>query len=389
VEKVIVPVFLSVTGSSSSPIPAMGRHESAELVLAVNQEREEKDEEDTRSNSAGIDGRVHHDMGSDLMLTTDGKVPGKPFEALQLQVNDLQNQITNIQLTPGPVGPQGPQGEVGPAGADGAAGAKGLQGEQGPKGDKGDPGERGPMGPPGGVKVFDASQQFVGYLLGKEFDLRIRKGGGEATVVSVFVPSIDEIALFSMIDGSLVPTDQDSGFIFSEANCSGAGYYWPRFFAIARCGESSYCMPTGPPVVTITVTPQMALFLALDLDRVWVTSDSAPWFGQTLVSHDVSDAAQSGPLKDNQSNWLKTTVVGQAKISFWWKTSSDVGDKLSFYVDSRRMGTCSGHTGWRQKIIQIGRGIHVVKWTFSRNASGSAGMNAGFVDQVRISSPRR
>lgn len=50
-------------------------------------------------------------------------------------VQEVNEAIQNIELTPGPQGPQGPQGEPGPQGPQGATGP------QGPKGDKGDPGD--------------------------------------------------------------------------------------------------------------------------------------------------------------------------------------------------------------------------------------------------------
>jgi hypothetical protein len=59
---------------------------------------------------------------------------GVPFDKLQTQINAVQQQVSNIQLTPGPQGPIGPVGPVGPIG---------------PKGDKGDTGDRGPQGPQG------------------------------------------------------------------------------------------------------------------------------------------------------------------------------------------------------------------------------------------------
>jgi hypothetical protein len=37
---------------------------------------------------------------------------GVPFFLLQEQINNLQSQINNIELTPGPTGPQGPPGEA-------------------------------------------------------------------------------------------------------------------------------------------------------------------------------------------------------------------------------------------------------------------------------------
>jgi len=62
---------------------------------------------------------------------------GQPFQALRDAIANLQEQIDNIQLLPGPQGPQGEKGD------------KGDPGEQGPPGQKGDRGESGPMGPPG------------------------------------------------------------------------------------------------------------------------------------------------------------------------------------------------------------------------------------------------
>ena len=64
----------------------------------------------------------------------------------------LQNEINNIELTPGPQGPQGTQGtqgDKGDTGETGPQGVQGPQGEKGDKGDKGDTGETGPQGPQG------------------------------------------------------------------------------------------------------------------------------------------------------------------------------------------------------------------------------------------------
>ncbi len=47
---------------------------------------------------------------------------GFPFNKIWDLLKDLQNQITNIQLTPGPQGIQGPQGPVGAQGPQGPPG---------------------------------------------------------------------------------------------------------------------------------------------------------------------------------------------------------------------------------------------------------------------------
>lgn len=80
--------------------------------------------------------------------------PLKPIwdaiSALQQQAADLQQQITNIQLIPGPPGPQGIKGEPG---QDGLPGEQGLIGPEGPMGPEGPV----PTGVISGYEVIEAS----------------------------------------------------------------------------------------------------------------------------------------------------------------------------------------------------------------------------------------
>jgi hypothetical protein len=67
-------------------------------------------------------------------------------------------------------GPRGPQGATGEAGPQGPAGWDGSQGPIGPAGPRGLPGAQGPAGPAGasgGIKVYDANNQFLGYSVGQ------------------------------------------------------------------------------------------------------------------------------------------------------------------------------------------------------------------------------
>jgi len=96
----------------------------------------------------------------------------------------LQDQITNIELTPGPQGPQGEKGEKGDPGEDGQDG------------------ERGPAGPV--LKVFDANGKELGPLVDPEtfyyaplkrlitVDLDVGEGQGHfAPVIQVYFESSD------------------------------------------------------------------------------------------------------------------------------------------------------------------------------------------------------
>ena len=80
------------------------------------------------------------------------------------KLNNIENGIANIELTPGPkgekgeAGPQGPQGEQGLQGLQGPKGEKGEAGPQGPQGEQGLQGLQGPKGEKGeaGEKGADA-----------------------------------------------------------------------------------------------------------------------------------------------------------------------------------------------------------------------------------------
>ncbi len=69
------------------------------------------------------------------------------IDRLRDAVNNLQDQIDTLVLTPGP---QGPQGEAGPQGSQGE---QGLQGEQGPQGVQGEQGPQGPAGTGAGGRL--------------------------------------------------------------------------------------------------------------------------------------------------------------------------------------------------------------------------------------------
>lgn len=125
-------------------------------------------------------------------------------DALENQTNDLQQQIDNIELTPGPQGPQGPPGN------DGTNGTNGTDGTNGADGADGAPGEPGPPGPPG-VGIAGVSCQPGEALQGFQVD---------GTPLCITVISIDP----TCGNGEVEPGEQcDTGGAQTEAceiNCT-------------------------------------------------------------------------------------------------------------------------------------------------------------------------
>ncbi|WP_295443585.1 C1 family peptidase [uncultured Thiodictyon sp.] len=142
----------------------------------------------------------------------------------------------------------------------------------------------------------------------------------------------------------------------------------------AECGEVS---PAG----------SASLQEALDnTSLTLVAGGDAQWYGQTPVSHDGTDAAQSGDVGDSQSTWMETAVTGPTTLSFYWKVSSEsTYDYLRFYIDGvEQTGSISGAVDWQQKVWTIPAGNHTSRWAYTKDESVSSGSDAGWVDQVTL-----
>jgi YVTN family beta-propeller protein/parallel beta-helix repeat protein len=116
----------------------------------------------------------------------------------------------------------------------------------------------------------------------------------------------------------------------------------------------------------------------------FATGGKAGWRGQASVFHDGGDAAQTGKIAGNQATWLETTVNGPVAGSFWWKVSSEVSyDELKFLVDGVLVAKISGEVGWTQESWRIETpGPHLLRWEYTKDASFSVGVDAGWVDRI-------
>jgi hypothetical protein len=130
-----------------------------------------------------------------------GKKDGKQDKAFKKGIKNLQQQIDNIQLTPGPKGDQGDKGDQG---IQGIQGLKGDKGDQGDKGDKGDTSPAGACDCPITIENLDGLYVQVNELIDR---VRYLEGGGYYRFTD-------------MGDGTI--RDNDSGLIWlKNANCFG------------------------------------------------------------------------------------------------------------------------------------------------------------------------
>lgn len=133
---------------------------------------------------------------------------------------------------------------------------------------------------------------------------------------------------------------------------------------------------------TLTVQ-QATVGNAVDSPALPWRSWGTPWFYQTAVAADRIDAARSGVIAANGKSAAALTVTGPGTLTFWWKVSSLAGTgKLGFYIGGVLKSEITGDSGWQFKTVQVPTGTWALDWVYSKTGSGTAGLDAGFLDSA-------
>jgi len=116
----------------------------------------------------------------------------------------------------------------------------------------------------------------------------------------------------------------------------------------------------------------------------WTRGGAAGWYGQTNVSHDGVDAAQSAPIYSGLETWMETTVTGPGGLSFFWKVSSLTNaNTLRLNLNGiEQPYRISGEVDWQPQFFFLGPGTNTFRWRFFRNNYSTNFTDAGWVDQV-------
>jgi hypothetical protein len=126
----------------------------------------------------------------------------------------------------------------------------------------------------------------------------------------------------------------------------------------------------------------------------FTTGGDAAWFVQTNVTHDGTDALQSGAVTDGQTTWMETSVSGAGTLTFWWKASceddpdADDWDCVIFSVDGAEQRRLDGITEWQLVTCVLGAGAHTLRWEYRKDDSLGAGADCAWVDQLSFSQER-
>lgn len=145
----------------------------------------------------------------------------------------------------------------------------------------------------------------------------------------------------------------------------------------------------GTATQGLTLDIRQSVAEAIDAPGRSIThGGQAPWFYQTAVSSNGGDAARSGAITHGQSSWFETTVTGPVFVTFSWRTECEAFDYASFAVDGTVQETLSEvNSSWYNRGFAIPSGAHVLRWSYVKDSSGSAGADAAWVDDFVISAP--
>lgn len=151
-----------------------------------------------------------------------------------------------------------------------------------------------------------------------------------------------------------------------------------NYIVLKSSAESGFITEGLPP------TPLAA---ALDAPgMIWETGGAANWCRQTTNTTDGVDAAQSGPIQNNESTTLRTVIYGTNTISFAWRVDSEAwADYVEFTDNGNYVEDLTGSLTWQQFTYHLTDGeAHVLEWTYNKDSSEAEGADAAFLDQVRL-----
>ena len=205
--------------------------------------------------------------------------------------------------------------------------------------------------------------------------VHIKKGGAEITG-----------SPFAM---TLVSGAYNTGAIYAYSIALGTigSDYTYSFEAQDKHGAAASGAPVSPETASPAVIASGGVTLGEVLDNMdlsWTTGGNVNWYGQTGTAYSGGKAAQSGAITNNQESWLQTTLYGPGTLGFYWKVSSEAGyDGLVFYIDGvKQPGDISGEVDWQQKSFPLAAGSHILKWSYTKDTSSSAGLDTAWLDKV-------
>src|SRR5690606_18963406 len=93
-------------------------------------------------------------------------------------------------------------------------------------------------------------------------------------------------------------------------------------------------------------------------------------------------ALRTSAIGDGQFVRARTKVKGPGVLSFRWQVSAATGDRLSVLVNGLPYGQITGNVSWQTMTLDIPAGEPEIVWEYMKDASGSGGADAAFLDDI-------
>ncbi len=118
----------------------------------------------------------------------------------------------------------------------------------------------------------------------------------------------------------------------------------------------------------------------------WSETGTTNWQNDATEHFEGTHSIRSGQINNNEFSSLAypCEVTTCDFVSFWSKTSSEAGDKLQFMVDGSTIGEWSGLTEWSFHIYKIEPGMHQLEWRYTKDANGTSGKDAAWLDNIHL-----
>lgn len=117
----------------------------------------------------------------------------------------------------------------------------------------------------------------------------------------------------------------------------------------------------------------------------WETSLINGWTIDT-IAHTGRYSLRTGRIGNSRHSELalEIDVAANDTIGFWVKCSSQASyDRVAFSIDNEDKHYWSNIIGWKYWKTPISKGHHLLRWTYSKNSSGTAGEDCIWIDDIR------
>ncbi|MFA6610382.1 MAG: LamG domain-containing protein, partial [Candidatus Omnitrophota bacterium] len=115
------------------------------------------------------------------------------------------------------------------------------------------------------------------------------------------------------------------------------------------------------------------------------------WTTQNGVVYGESGfAAQTGAIGTGSSTFMQReiTLGAAGNVEFYWKTSSEQGNELKFYIDNMDspIASISGQDEDWQLFSgpRLEAGTHILKWVYAKDHDNVTSLDRGWVDDIRV-----